>query len=263
MSCVSQLPCRVFPPCGARGVAAVTIALGCVIGAATPILGFADEAQVPVEEQVVEHGQIADERPEDTQATAGEQAEDEQVSQLEGLGMRGAASASARDAASVARAPLLESFKFNMLGAFVIPYGVDVPSWLNAQDNLFQDGILIYQKLSAQEVAEEHFGGAGPFVYADGVSSYPGGTVSLADVLAWAEYNADEVKPPSMNGIEDHVTMQEVDEPRTSCSHLRTSSLTCAFLVLMANPAPLRHQAHGVIPAMEALLYGCARMTAP
>lgn len=194
-------------------VAAVTIALGCVIGAATPILGFADEAQVPVEEQVVEHGQIAGERPEDTQATAGEQAEDEQVSQLEGLGMRGAASASARDAASVARAPLLESFNFNMRGAFVIPYGVDVPSWLNAQDNLFQDGIWITQKLSAQEVAEEHFGGAGPFVYADGVSSYPGGTVSLADVLAWAEYNADEVKPPSMDDIEGHVTMQEVDEP--------------------------------------------------
>ena len=194
-------------------VVAAAVALGCALGAAQPMIGYAEGTDAPV--QTTRQDASAG----GSQAAASETGSSVGVAdQAEA----GAGPGSLRDRVAqgsdangpVQAAPrIADRIWFNTPASdFIVPYGVDVPAWLNARDGIFLHDL---SPISTVEVARRYFGGRGPFVYAAGVSAYPDGG-NLSDVLAWAQVSdPDAVSLPGMSGLAgiDHVAvMQRVDE---------------------------------------------------
>lgn len=194
-------------------VVVAAVALGCALGAAQPMIGYAEGTDAPV--QTTRQDASAG----GSQAAASETGSSVGVAdQAEA----GAGPGSLRDRVAqgsdangpVQAAPrIADRIWFNTPASdFIVPYGVDVPAWLNARDGIFLHDL---SPISTVEVARRYFGGRGPFVYAAGVSAYPDGG-NLSDVLAWAQVSdPDAVSLPGMSGLAgiDHVAvMQRVDE---------------------------------------------------
>ncbi len=194
-------------------VVVAAVALGCALGAAQPMIGYAEGTDAPVQttRQDASAGGSQDAASElGAPASAADQAD------------AGARPGSLRDRVAqgsdangpVQAAPrIADRIWFNTPASdFIVPYGVDVPAWLNARDGIFLHDL---SPISTVEVARRYFGGRGPFVYAAGVSAYPDGG-NLSDVLAWAQVSdPDAVSLPGMSGLAgiDHVAvMQRVDE---------------------------------------------------
>lgn len=192
-------------------VAVVTIAMGCALGMATPALASTAPTAVPVEQQ--EAAPTSSEEPAGSAAGQPEQPEQQELAATHSD--QPALAAGGSSIAPQTRAPrLADRITFNWaVEDFTVPYGVDIPAWLNAHDGIFRDGRML--PITTKQVAQEYFYGFGPFVYASTVPVYPNGA-SLSTVLAWAEHEEDAVVLPELdgyNGIDGVANMQAVDEP--------------------------------------------------
>lgn len=198
-----------------------TVALGCALGAAQPMIGYAEGTAAPA--QTTQQSASAGSAEGSTAELAAGQAANPAAGQAAAdQTATGGSTTSLRDRVAqgsdangpVQAAPrIADLIWFNTTASdFTVPYGVDVPAWLNAHDGIFLHDL---SAISTSEVAQRYFGGRGPFVYAAGVSAYPDGG-NLSDVLAWAQVSdPDAVNLPGMSGHAgiDHVAvMQRVDE---------------------------------------------------
>lgn len=194
-------------------VVVAAVALGCALGAAQPMIGYAEGTDAPV--QTTRQDASAGGSQDATSETGSSVGVADQADAGAGPGSLRDRVAQGSDAnGPVQAAPrIADRIWFNTPASdFTVPYGVDVPAWLNARDGIFLHDL---SPISTVEVARRYFGGRGPFVYAAGVSAYPDGG-NLSDVLAWAQVSdPDAVSLPGMSGLAgiDHVAvMQRVDE---------------------------------------------------
>lgn len=167
--------------CARRAQAALVVVLvGCSLGAAQPVAAQAPEAPSAQEQPVAA-------------------ASDGKTGRADGEALALAVSDAAGSESSRQAPRIAALVHFASIGSdFVVPYGVDVPSWLNARDGIFLDASL--KPISTADVAHDYFNGIGPFAYADGVSAYPlNGT--LSEVLVWAEHDSTEVTMPDIDGL--------------------------------------------------------------
>lgn len=202
-------------------VVVATVALSCALGAAQPMIGYAEGTAAPAQttQQSASAGSAEGSTAERAAGqaanpAAGQAAADQTATGGSATSLREQA---AQGTGAIGRAPaaprIADRIWFNTLANnFTVPYGVDVPAWLNAHDGIFLHDL---SSISTSEVARRYFDGQGPFVYAVGVGAYPNGG-DLSDVLAWAQVaDPDAVDLPSMDGGTgiDHVAvMQRVDE---------------------------------------------------
>ncbi|MCI7730990.1 hypothetical protein [Enorma burkinafasonensis] len=202
-------------------VVVATVALGCALGAAQPMIGYAEGTAAPAQttQQSASAGSAEGSTAERAAGqaanpAAGQAAADQTATGGSATSLRDQVAPDSGASGSTQAAPrIADRIWFNTPASnFTVPYGVDVPAWLNAHDGIFLHDL---SPISTVEVAWRYFGGRGPFVYAAGVSAYPDGG-NLSDVLAWAQVSdPDAVSLPGMSGLAgiDHVAvMQRVDE---------------------------------------------------
>ncbi|WP_273383869.1 hypothetical protein [Enorma phocaeensis] len=202
-------------------VVVATVALGCALGAAQPMIGYAEGTAAPA--QTTQQSASAGSAEGSTAERAAGQAANPAAGQaaVDQTATGGSATSLreqvAQGTGAIGRAPaaprIADRIRFNTPASdFTVPYGVDVPAWLNAHDGIFLHDL---SAISTSEVAQRYFGGMGPFVYAAGVAAYPNGS-ALSTVLGWAQVTGpDSVSLPSMDGltgIDMVAAMQRVDE---------------------------------------------------